>query len=131
MLAPLLELPGVTWHSLQIGRTECPSNLVSHAAEIRDFGDTAALIARLDLVISVDTAVANLAGAMGVPVWIMVERDNDFRWGPGGDTTPWFPTARVFRQRTAGGWHRVIRGVRVALRSFMQARSVPDERGSV
>jgi hypothetical protein len=61
----------------------------------------------------------------------MVERDNDFRWGPGGDTTPWFPTARVFRQRTAGGWHRVIRGVRVALRSFMQVRSVPDERGSV
>lgn len=119
-LAPLLAVPGVTWHSLQIGpkAAERPAQCIDHAAQIRDFHDTAALIASLDLVISVDTAVANLAGAMGRPVWVLVEQDNDFRWGLEGEATPWFPSARVFRQDQRAEWAGVIAKVARELRAF-------------
>jgi len=115
MLASLLRVSGVTWHSLQLGpkAAEIPPGVIDYSRRLSDFDDTAALMSGLDLVISVDTAVANLAAAMGHPVWVLVERDNDFRWGLEGDTTPWFRSARVFRQRE--GWLRVLRNVRVAL----------------
>jgi tetratricopeptide (TPR) repeat protein len=82
----------------------------------RDFWDTAALVMSLDLVISVDTSVVHLAGALGRPVWVLLPAIGcDWRWGVRGDTTPWYPTARLFRQRTPGDWMAVVDEVKAAL----------------
>lgn len=122
-LSSLFRIGDVTWHSLQVGPKagECPAGVRDYSDRIADFNDTAGIIAGLDLVISVDTAVANLAGAMAKPVWVLVERDNDFRWGLEGESSAWFPSARVFRQRSSGSWARVIRNVRAALASAFGA----------
>jgi tetratricopeptide (TPR) repeat protein len=91
--------------------------------QIEDFADTAAAIAQLDLVVSVDTAVAHLAGAMAKPVWILLPFNPDFRWLLGREDSPWYPTARLFRQPKAGDWPAVIARVREALAAQAQARS--------
>ncbi len=83
--------------------------------QIADFADTAALIENLDLVITVDTAVAHLAGALAKPVWILLDTRADFRWMLDREDTPWYPTARLFRQATPGDWAAVIRRVARAL----------------
>ena len=94
--------------------------IIHFGAELKDFADTAAAIAQLDLVISVDTAVAHLAGAMARPVWILLPFNPDFRWLLGRDDSPWYPTARLFRQPTAGDWAGVIARVREALAARAQ-----------
>jgi ADP-heptose:LPS heptosyltransferase len=71
---------------------------------IGDFADTATLVAQLDLVIAVDTAVAHLAGAMAKPVWLLIGRGNDWRWLAGRADSPWYPTARLFRQAAPRDW---------------------------
>jgi ADP-heptose:LPS heptosyltransferase len=78
--------------------------------------DTAALIDALDAVVSVDTSIAHLAGALGKPVDVMLPFAPDWRWGPTGSTTPWYSTARLFRQSTIGDWQTVIAEVGDALR---------------
>ncbi|WP_034297197.1 tetratricopeptide repeat protein [Herbaspirillum sp. RV1423] len=83
--------------------------------ELREFDDTAALIANLDLVISVDTAVAHLAGAMDVPVWILLPQAADWRWFLERDDSPWYPSARLFRQEERGDWAGVIARAQTAL----------------
>ena len=80
-----------------------------------DVGATARLIQRLDLVVTVDTMVAHLAGALGVPVWTMLHSDADWRWMAGRDDSPWYPTMRLFRQRRAGDWETVMDDVLAAL----------------
>jgi len=80
-----------------------------------DFADTAALVAQLDLVISVDTSVAHLAGALGVPVWLLVTHIPDWRWLIGRDDSPWYPSARIFRQDAARDWDAVVARVKRAL----------------
>jgi hypothetical protein len=85
---------------------------------LRDFSDTAALIACLDLVITVDTSVAHLAGALGKPVWVMLPAMPDWRWLLGRETSPWYPTARLFRQSHAGDWADVVLRVRGELQSL-------------
>jgi ADP-heptose:LPS heptosyltransferase len=87
----------------------------THAAMLRDFGDTAALIEAMDLVISIDTAVAHLAGALAKPVWIMLPFNPDWRWLLGRDDSPWYPTARLFRQPVRGDWDAVLRSVAASL----------------
>jgi hypothetical protein len=82
---------------------------------LRDFGDTAALIQAMDLVISIDTAVAHLAGALAKPVWVMLAYNPDWRWLLGRDDSPWYPTARLFRQPTHGDWISVVRAVTESL----------------
>jgi len=83
--------------------------------ELRDFTDTAALIEALDLVISVDTSVAHLAAALGKPTWILLPFSPDWRWLTGRDDSPWYPSARLFRQTTPGDWADVVRRVGEAL----------------
>jgi len=124
-LAPLLRLPGVRFISLQKGEaaaqaTTLPEEerLVDWTQELQDFADTAALIANLDLVISVDTAVAHLAGAMGKPVWTLLPFAPDWRWLLHRDDSPWYPTMRLFRQRSPGDWRSVIDRVAEAMKGF-------------
>jgi Flp pilus assembly protein TadD len=110
-LAPLRDLAGVSFHALQLGpgRRELATAtgrapIIDHADALSDLADTADVIAGLDLVISVDTVVLNLAGAMGVPAWGLLHPLPDFRWGVAGDQGPWYPNVRLFRRaRDADG----------------------------
>jgi hypothetical protein len=122
VLEPLLHRSGVEFHCLQKDiRTEDRGWLDrigvvrTHEAMLRDFGDTAALIEAMDLVISIDTAVAHLAGALAKPVWIMLPFNSDWRWLLGRDDSPWYPTARLFRQAVPGDWASVLRSVVASL----------------
>jgi len=122
-LAPLGAVPGVSFVSLQKGDRGAeakapPPGLALHdwTDELWDFADTAALIAGLDLVISVDTAVVHLAGALGKPVWVLNRYDACWRWLHGRTDSPWYPTARLFRQSSYGDWDSVIAEVAAALR---------------
>lgn len=113
LLAPLLEVPGITWQSLQVGSkaAECPAGVINHAPAIKSFLDTARIVAGLSLTITVDSSVANLCGSLGVPVWTLVDTSPDWRWV----NASWFPSGRVFRQARAGEWLAVIQRVRDAL----------------
>lgn len=120
--SPLLAMPGISFVSLQKGLPT--AQLAGLAPELRpydamgeigDFADTAALAVNLDLVISVDTSVAHLAGALGKPVWILSRFDGCWRWLQDREDSPWYPTARLFRQRAPGDWAEVIGRVREAL----------------
>ena len=128
-LAPLLRGESVHWQSLQKGDAATAIEALGLAASIRalpadaDFDDVAALVAGLDLVISVDTSIAHLAGALGTPVWILLPFAPDWRWGVTGDTTPWYGQARLFRQPGAGDWAAVVASVGAALARFRPARS--------
>jgi tetratricopeptide (TPR) repeat protein len=111
---PLAGLKGLTFHSLQVGPAGDQVNepgvprLIDHRSELHDFSDTAALIANLDLVITVDTAVAHLAGAMGKDVWTMLQLAPDWRWMLDREDSPWYPTMRLFRQRQRAHWGDVV-----------------------
>lgn len=114
-LAPLASVRGVRFVSLQKGppaeQTARPPegmDILDVTAELDDLADTAAIIAALDLVIAVDTSVAHLAGAMGKPVWILLPYAPDFRWLLDREDSPWYPTARLFRQPVADAWIPVI-----------------------
>ena len=87
------------------------SEILCHESELLDFADTAALVAEMDLVISVDTSVAHLAGALGKAVWILLPYAPDYRWMIERSDSPWYPTARLFRQSTIGDWGGVIEAV--------------------
>jgi tetratricopeptide (TPR) repeat protein len=128
-LAPLAANapPGTSFHSLQVGdpaRQPPPPGVIlhDHSAELTDFAETAGLIEQLDLVITVDTAVAHLAGAMAKPVWTMLPYQADWRWLEVRDDSPWYPTMRLFRQKTCGQWDEVIQRVAVALANFEPER---------
>jgi hypothetical protein len=117
-LLPLLSRQGVGLVSLQRGiRSEDAGVLASNGyvarfgEEFDDFADAAAVISQLDLVIAVDTAVAHLAGALGTPVWILLPFASDFRWMLEREDSPWYPTARLFRQPEHGDWESVIERV--------------------
>jgi tetratricopeptide (TPR) repeat protein len=112
---PLLRTSGITWVSLQKGPAVeqiqgLPSNIFvwNGSSEDSDLAETAALLATLDLVISTDTCIAHLAGAMGKPVWILLPHLGDWRWMQQLKTTPWYPTARLVRQGFAGDWIGVV-----------------------
>jgi ADP-heptose:LPS heptosyltransferase len=93
-------------------------SLVEWTDELRDFADTAGLVAALDLVITVDTSVAHLAGALGKPVWVLNRHDRCWRWLRDREDTPWYPTMRLFTQPSPGDWVSVIRRVAGELRIF-------------
>jgi hypothetical protein len=117
-LGPIAELEGIALVSLQKGRGQAAiaayfgrAPLLNAGAMVADFCDTMAAIETLDLVLTVDTAVAHLAGAMRKPVWIMLPYAPDWRWLLDRDDSPWYPTARLFRQPRAGDWRSVVRRV--------------------
>jgi len=130
-LAPLRQLQGVSFYSLQ---KEVPQlrdmpeelELIDWTEELKDFADTAALIANLDLVVSVDTAVAHLAGAMGKRVGVLLPFVPDWRWLLTRKDSPWYPTARLFRQPRAGDWDSVTRQLTQVLRAMRDKRMQLD-----
>jgi len=129
-LLPLLR-PGseVQWISLQKGDAlqqlaQLPDEVtvLDGASRDRDLADTAALMATLDLVVTTDTSIAHLAGAMAKPVWILLPYVADWRWMQRVEITPWYPTARLFRQRERGNWAELLERVRIALEALQPRR---------
>ncbi len=120
-LSRLFALPGCAWFSLQRSLDEgeiagLPAAQALHRLPMREnFDGMAALVAELDLVISVDTSIAHLAGALARPTFVLLASAADWRWHPGRTASPWYPTARLFRQSRAGDWDTVIRDVTAAL----------------
>ncbi len=106
--APLFDASGCEFHSLQKDASPTLSWITDHASDLVDFSDTAALVAALDLVISVDTSVAHLAGALGKPVWILLPFAPCWRWMLDRSDSPWYPTATLFRQGADHEWPSVI-----------------------
>ncbi len=123
MLAPLGEVPGVSWYSLQHPAESPPFDLIDLACQ--DFRELAVRMHTLDLVISVDTASAHLAGALGLPVWTLLRDDCDWRWMSAQTMTPWYPTMRLFRQPRSGDWEGVIENVAAEL-SIAQAEKTSN-----
>lgn len=124
-LAPLWRLPGVEWHSLQVGEAAEAALRQAELSQVHDwrgqltpFLETAALVENLDLVITVCTSVAHLAGAMGKPVWVLLPEPSEWRWLRDRDDSPWYPSARLFRQQAPGQWAGVVERVSAALQAF-------------
>jgi hypothetical protein len=129
-LAPLASVPGVRFYSLQKGAAALQAQhppagmrIVDLSGELGDFSDTAAAIAGLDLVISVDTAVAHLAGAMAAPTWTLLKFVPDWRWLLSRSDCPWYPTMTLFRQERPGDWQAPVAALAEALRGFVAARA--------
>ncbi len=121
-LAPLAAVPGISFVSLQVGPAASQAAappagmaLFDPTADLADFADTAALLSALDVVISVDTSVAHLAGALGRPVWLLNRFDRCWRWLWDRDDSPWYPTMRLFNQSAPGDWDGVLARVSAAL----------------
>ncbi|MFA7239781.1 MAG: tetratricopeptide repeat protein [Sulfuricellaceae bacterium] len=114
-LAPLLDLPGCAWFSLQKepDPDKAPwvasGKLIDWAEELGDFDETAALAINLDLIVSVDTAVVHLAGGLGRPTWLLNRYASDWRWMRDREDSPWYSTMRIFTQKNAGDWDEVVR----------------------
>ncbi len=120
---PILSIPEITFYSLQKGArhedlTDLPSGIQVEDLEpqLSDFGDLAVVIDQLDLIISVDSPTAHLAGALRKKTWTLLSQVADWRWMLEGETTPWYPTMRLFRQTQPGDWSGVIERVAEALR---------------
>jgi tetratricopeptide (TPR) repeat protein len=127
-LGPLAAAPDVRFFSLQKGGPAAEAStapagldLIDFTSELEDFDDTAALIQALDLVITVDTSVAHLAGALGKPVWILSRFDGCWRWLEERDDSPWYPSARLFHQKQEGDWDEVVARVASELADFARA----------
>jgi hypothetical protein len=120
---PLLKIPRIHWISLQKGQAaiqipqlppEIP--LYDGSSSDLDLADSAALVANLDLILTTDTAIAHLAGALGKPLWLLLPWQSDWRWMQQTLTTPWYPTARLFRQSSPGDWPELLLRVAAELR---------------
>jgi Flp pilus assembly protein TadD len=127
---PLARLPGIQLLSLQkihgleqLAEMPVDLSIIDLGRELDEntgvFMDTAAVMKNLDLIITSDTAIAHLAGALGVSVWLLLSHPPDWRWGLSGDYYPWYPTMRVFRQSTSGDWEGLFKNVRDAIRQYI------------
>jgi tetratricopeptide (TPR) repeat protein len=132
-LLSLADIPGIALYSLQVGSRAADLQALAHpdlvfdmAPRLRDLADTADVIGQLDLVITVDTAVAHLAGALGKPVWVMLSFAPDWRWMLGRDDMPWYPSMRLFRQTVPRQWDDVIARVGAALARLAASSKEPN-----
>ena len=131
-LDPLFEVEGIDWHSLQQGRTTAEFTAAAREARMRPLSanwalvDTAALIAELDLVISVCTSITHLSGALGRPTWTMLACAADWRWLQDRADSPWYPTMRLFRQPSPRDWNAVARSIAFELRELVSALTATD-----
>jgi ADP-heptose:LPS heptosyltransferase len=128
-LSCLTRLQGASFYSLQKGPAaeevasiQHGSRIVDLSEHLEDFTDTAAILANLDLLITVDTSVAHLAGAMGKPAWVLVPRVSDWRWLHDRTDSPWYPTMRLFRQSKIGEWDDVIEQIEQELKAMLDAQ---------
>jgi Flp pilus assembly protein TadD len=131
-IAVLKDIPGVDFYSLQKGdpaeselaarKDQVWPELINCVHLLNDFSDTAALMDCLDLIISVDTSSAHLAGALGKPVWILNRYDSCWRWLRGREDSPWYPTAKIYQQKQPGNWDEVIARVRLDLNDLAQKK---------
>jgi hypothetical protein len=119
LLAPLAQVAGVRWVSLTKeplpDHGPPPLDLLDPIPDVKDFADTAAILDRMDLVITIDTSVGHLAGALGKPTWTLLARHSDWRWLLDREDSPWYPTMRLFRQPDHGDWQSVIARVAAEL----------------
>ncbi len=125
--APLWDIAGVRFVSFQLGEARgeiarCGRPMLDAMDGVGDFADTAARLSGVDLLIGVDTAMVHLAGGLGMPVWMLSRFDGCWRWLEGRDTTPWYPTMRIFRQPSAGDWSGMMTEVAAALEGACVAR---------
>lgn len=133
-LAPLLEIPGSIVSlqtgpgSEQIDATGLQDRIFDRTAEFTDFADSAALVAALDLIVCVDTAVGHLAGALAKPVWLLLPFNNDFRWLAGRPDSPWYPNHRLFRQARKDDWDRPLAELGTALAEFAPGHRAEERR---
>jgi Flp pilus assembly protein TadD len=118
LLVPLLYRTDIACHIIQPGISDADRrtmadfpDLADHGTALTDFAQTAALLASMDLVVTVDTAVAHLAGALNIPAWVMLAHSADWRWMRDRSDSPWYPSVRLFRQKQRGDWHTVIEQV--------------------
>lgn len=128
-LSPLLDIDGIDWFGLQVGTAAqdiAAAGLAGRvhdlSPQIRDFADTAAAVAALDLVITVDTSMPHLVGAMDKPGWVMISAAREWRWAGQEAESLWYPSLRLFRQTVAGDWPGVVAAMVAALRSALDAR---------
>lgn len=127
--APLADLKGVSWHTVQPGRAPREIDhlrglglaLQTHPGHLEDFLDTACLLANLDLVVTADTAVAHLAGLLQIPVRLLLRSGSEWRWLQHRNDSPWYPSMRIFRQTEPGDWREPIK----ALASELAKGSAP------
>jgi ADP-heptose:LPS heptosyltransferase len=121
-LTPLLDAPGVAWFSLQPIADDAETERLAAARGLvrlpvrQEFEGTAALVAELDLIVTVDTSIAHLAGGLAMPTWVMLPFAPDWRWQTERTDSPWYPTARLFRQPAPGAWDAVVQDIAAALR---------------
>ncbi|GGP24862.1 tetratricopeptide repeat protein [Silvimonas amylolytica] len=136
LLSPVLMVPGIQFVSLQKGPAESarlvepvPTSLFAAGPELQSFDDTAALISNLDLIITVDTAVAHLAGAMGKPCWVLLpDFRPDWRWLTHRTDSPWYPTFKLYWQTSAGDWQTLINAVVQDLQHWVEMQRVEAKR---
>jgi hypothetical protein len=130
LLAPLFAVEGVSWFSLQKGPQAAElatspfgGRVAAIGPELGDLADTAAVIRALDLVVTVDTAVAHLAGSLGAPGWVLLSQVADWRWFAAGEASPWYPSLRLFRQSRRGDWPELATRIAAALRQRAAQRA--------
>ena len=130
LLAPLAKIEGVRLVSLQVPTPESDRTAMADlgitdiAPGLTDFGETAAALAGLDLLVTVDTGIAHLAGALGLPAWVLIHHPSDWRWLTGRTDSPWYPSLRLFRQPRAGDWETPIAAL-IAAVAALAATSGP------
>lgn len=131
-LRPILEVPNASFYSFQTGpaaeelrRSNFGSEVVDLSPQLKTFASSAALLDQVDLVISIDTALAHLAGAMGKPAWVLLPFAPDWRWKLVGESCPWYPTLRLFRQSKFADWSEPVNGVVEELQALIRKRSAP------
>ncbi len=129
--SPLAEIPGITFYSLQRGPASeevfnppKDMKIISLDKELIDFSDTAAVMNNLDLIISTDTAVVHLAGAVGIPIWTLLHTSSDWRWFLNRDNSPWYPEMRLFRQTKLNNWTDLFKQVKETLLQKIDDKSI-------